>query len=157
MQSGLLFFDAISVKQWRNDITDQIQSMQPPSDNGRACLTFACLAKIRAEIANYEAEYHKLKEATTTLELVLWKAKMNELSQGEKRRSSKRMKLDESDLREQCRISCGAGIVIEQVLPYLLPVEEDNNNSDDTSDEVGDFSDEDGMDENSDEDDDGNY
>ena len=40
--------------------------------------------------------------------------KMNDL-QGKKR------KRDEAGVREQSRISCGADIVIEHMLPYLLP------------------------------------
>ena len=31
------------------------------------------------------------------------------------------MKIEGVDVREQCRISCGADIVIEHMLPYLLP------------------------------------
>ena len=39
---------------------------------------------------------------------------------GERSRS-KRRKVDESNLRKQCRVSCGADIVIQHTLPYLLP------------------------------------
>ena len=64
------------------------------------------------------------------LELALWRAKMNELkSNNPGRRTKKKVKVDESDFRNQCRISCGADIVIEHVLPYLLPAaaKEGNN------------------------------
>ena len=37
-----------------------------------------------------------------------------------KKRSQKKLKLDESCFRNQCRISCGSDIVIEHVLPYLV-------------------------------------
>ena len=38
----------------------------------------AYLAEIRSKLAFYEAEYQELKEATSTLELALWKAKIDE-------------------------------------------------------------------------------
>ena len=37
------------------------------------------------------------------------------------------MKIDEPGFRNQCRISCGADNVIENVLPYLLPAAEEKN------------------------------
>ena len=53
------------------------------------------------------------------LELALWRKKINEerhsttQNLGTKRRN-KKMKQDKSSLREQCRINCGADIVIER-------------------------------------------
>ena len=73
------------------------------------------------------------------LELALWKHKMNDQSRGEKqRRSKKKVKIEESNIREHCRISCGADIVIQHMLPYLVcppvaPSSEDDGNSDDGS------------------------
>lgn len=47
---------------------------------------------------------------------------MNECNQERSgRRRQKKAKIDDPDVREQCRISCGAGIVIEHVLPYIAP------------------------------------
>ena len=57
------------------------------------------------------------------LELALWKTKLEESTgqnQGETRHSKKR-KIDDLDFRKQCRVNCGADIVIEHVLTYLLP------------------------------------
>lgn len=52
----------------------------------------------------------------------MWKNKMNECNQERSgRRRQKKAKIDDPDVREQCRISCGAGIVIEHVLPYISP------------------------------------
>ena len=68
----------------------------------------------------HETEYHKLKEATAMIELALWKKKMSDhcLESNEKRRI-KKMKVEEADLRKQCRVNCGANIIIEHVLPFL--------------------------------------
>ena len=76
----------------------------------------AFLTTIQSKLAEYEAEYHKLKEATTILELALWKNKMNVISQGDEKSN----KIADSDYRKHCRINCGADIVIEHVLSYLV-------------------------------------
>ena len=47
-----------------------------------------------------------------------WKTKLDELKS--QRLGKKRRKIEDSDLRNQCRISCGADIVIEHVLNYLV-------------------------------------
>jgi len=78
------------------------------------------LNRIRSKLVNYEEEYKRLKAATTILELAMWKYKMGE-SDNKKR---KRTEESDSDFREQCRVSCSGDIVIEHVLPYLLPCAE---------------------------------
>ena len=68
-----------------------------------------------------EGKYNRMMEALTMIELELWKMKMNDCCGQQKTRRSKKMRLDDSAMRKQCRIKCGAeaNIVIEQVLPYL--------------------------------------
>ena len=62
-----------------------------------------------------------MKEMTSLLELALWKAKMED--QGETTVGhNKKMKIDQSDFRPLCHTRCGANYVIENVLPYLLPI-----------------------------------
>ena len=79
-------------------------------------------AHFQAILIEYEAEYDKIKEATSLLELALWKIKLNDHDGDGRERQNKKMKIEESDLRRgQCRISCGADIIIHHVLPYLLP------------------------------------
>ena len=71
----------------------------------------------------YESEYQKLKESTSLLELALWKMNIeasdtdNCVAMGD----NKKLKIDVSDFRPQCCISCGADYVIYNVWPYLLP------------------------------------
>ena len=105
---------AIGIREWREEVTRDI-------DNtlfGRR----ARLAEIRANLARYEREYRVLKEATSFLELALWKARISEceggaaaFADGHATRGGPRL------LREECRIVSGADTVIEHVLPYLLP------------------------------------
>ncbi len=101
--------EAIGIKEWRGEITSDI-------DNtlfGRR----ARLTEIRAKLARYEYEYYKMKEATSLLELALWKLKMdaymNEMGYNDIRRKE--------CPREECRIASEADYVIGHVLPYLLP------------------------------------
>ena len=64
------------------------------------------------------------------LELALWKMKLDELNcQGGKgaTQCNKKRKIEDVYLRSQFRISCGADIVIEHVLPYLVEEAPANN------------------------------
>jgi len=81
------------------------------------------IAEVQDHLVHYENEYRTLKEATTLLELALWKKKMDDHCQerNEKRRA-KRVKIEESASRQMCRVGCGADVVIEHVLPYLVRV-----------------------------------
>jgi hypothetical protein len=90
----------------------------------------------------YESEYQKLKESTSLLELALWKARIDDSSMNHGKAmdaGNKKVKIDPSEFRLQCRISCGAVHVIENVLPYILPSDymssyvpdkDDNNEND---------------------------
>ena len=71
----------------------------------------------------YESEYQRLKESTLLLELAMWKARMDDsLDYGKAMgEGNKKLKIDLSDFRLQCRISCGADHVVENVWPYLQP------------------------------------
>lgn len=77
----------------------------------------------KEKLAYFEDKYAKLKEITTILELALWKMRLNENSHQIKKEN------DESSMRQQCRITCGADIVIRHVLPYLITVGDEENSS----------------------------
>ena len=69
-----------------------------------------------------EDKYNRLMEVLTSIELVLWKSKMDDCcGQQTKTRRSKKMKMDDSVMRKHCRLRCGAetNIVISHVMPYL--------------------------------------
>ena len=99
------------------------------------------LSDVKSKLSHYEAEYQQLKKAT----LALWKTKLDELGKGGNTMtmSNKKRKIDGSDLRSRCRISCGADIVIHHVLSYLVvpPPEDcqsDVEDNDSSSEENGD-------------------
>jgi len=104
--------NAIGLKQFRDKMIKELK------DFGRANNKAFCIYTVRSIFTSYEAQYNQLKEATTILELALWKYKMDESESNKKR---KRTEEPDSDFREQCRVSCSADIVIEHVLPFLVP------------------------------------
>ena len=67
-------------------------------------------------------KYNIMIETTTMIELALWKNKMDDCCGDQNRtRLDKKMRMDDTAMRKQCRIKCGAetNIVIKRVLPYL--------------------------------------
>jgi hypothetical protein len=81
----------------------------------------AILRGIRSKLAHFEVELTKLKEVTTILELALWKMNMSENShQDRATQCQKKMKADDSSIRSQNRVTCGADVVIGHVLPFLI-------------------------------------
>jgi len=126
---------AIGLRQWRNEITNAIQVFHDQSDpRSKINLTQSMersyfVPQIKTKLSQYEIEYAKVKESVVLLELALWKKRMSEyvLEQSEGsnlNQSMGRLGLDEEESeRQKCRISCGSDIVIEHVLPYLVPIQ----------------------------------
>jgi hypothetical protein len=107
----------------------------------------------------YESEYRRLKEMTSLLELALWKLRMDNsiLEQGDViGRDNKKMKYDQSNFRLQCRVSCGANHVVENVWPYSLPPDFVRSyvyvNNEDDEDEIDNVDDNTGEEDNDDDD-----
>eukprot|EP00984_Skeletonema_dohrnii_P027338 scaffold16860_cov72-Skeletonema_dohrnii-CCMP3373.AAC.3 len=70
---------------------------------------------------HYKAEHHRyVKEALILLELALWKATLDkEENAASAAGRSKKVKLDAESARKGKRITCGADLVIKNVLPFL--------------------------------------
>jgi hypothetical protein len=65
---------------------------------------------------NYKVEHNRLvNEATTLLELAVWKAKLNEKEEAQ----AKKSKIDVKVVRMEKRITSGADIIIKNVVPFL--------------------------------------
>jgi hypothetical protein len=117
---------------WRDCIYNMIQTSNFKlfGDN------LVILRIIRSRIAYFEDELLKFEEATTILELALWKVRMtvNETFHQESScRRKKKVKADEASSRKQCRVTCGADVIIRLVLPFLITAEIDNACSDSDS------------------------
>ena len=109
--------EALPFKVWRNYITAMIQT----ADYKCNVDNLDTLNRIREKLVHFEDELPKLKEATTILELALWKKRINENNSQQKTfRHQKKIKAEGESNREQCRVTCGADVVIGHVLPYLI-------------------------------------
>jgi hypothetical protein len=122
--------EALAFQLWRDCITNMIHTANFQFNINNLFI----LRRIQAKVAHFEDELLKLKEATSMLELALWKNRLDVNSHKmETNHCQKKMRSDESDVRRQCRVTCGAEIVITHLLPYLITVSEDEE-SDSVSD-----------------------
>ena len=69
---------------------------------------------------HFKADHHRyVKAGTNLLELALWKAKLDEKEDNSVEGSKKKTVVDAESVRKEKRITCGADIVIKNVLPFL--------------------------------------
>ena len=72
------------------------------------------------KIDHYKAEHYRyVKEGITLLELAVWKSKLGEKEEYAAEGETKKAKVDPERERKERRITCGASIVIKNVLPFL--------------------------------------
>eukprot|EP00984_Skeletonema_dohrnii_P036116 scaffold36711_cov161-Skeletonema_dohrnii-CCMP3373.AAC.1 len=78
------------------------------------------------KIDHYKAEHYRfVKEGITLLELALWKAKLDEIEDNYSAEGrTKKAKVDAESARKEKRITCGADMVIKNVLPFLKLVKD---------------------------------
>jgi hypothetical protein len=118
---------SLHLESWRNEIKDEIDSINQTLPNtGATEKTQAIkqwITRVLSRMEHYKSEHQiLLKEAMAILELALWKAKLlNEA--GEKKCNvdevTKKAKIDDKDARKEHRVTCGASIVIKNVIPFL--------------------------------------
>ena len=98
--------DSLGIAKWRIDLENRISGLPKIAKNRDRDIQ---------EVYDRLATYESIKESTPLLELALWKAKIDECR-------NKRARTDgEVSYRGQCRVSCGADIIVRNVLPYLMP------------------------------------
>jgi hypothetical protein len=109
--------EALPFKVWRDHITSMIRTAAFVYGGDNTVI----LLEIQDKLAHFDGELPRLKEATSILEIALWKMKINDNSLEENTIwSQKTIKTDESEIRQQCRVSCGADVVVGHVLPFLI-------------------------------------
>ena len=120
--------NALGDKRWRIDVANLLH-LQDSDD-----LDWH-YQRVHSKLVTYEREYQPRFDAAFLLELAIWKSKIDE----------------SRNMRGQCRINCGAEVIIPNVLPYLFAKKEVGNDSceDESMDESSDDGDSDGMDESS--------
>ena len=116
--------EALPFKVWRDHITIMIRTANFNWNGNNSYI----LREIRSKLDHFEDELPKLKEATTILELAMWKVRMheNDLQDGTTHQL-KKLKTDKSSIRRQCRVTCGADVVIRLVLPYIMTVADEES------------------------------
>ena len=129
--------EALPFKLWRDYVTQMIHAA--PFVHGEEEVNNSTIMhRIQEKLAHFEDELPKLKEATTILELALWKKRINDTNH--KQNSAhyqKKIKTEGASPRQQCRVTCGADVIIGHVLPYLIFTGDDDeylSNESDTDD-----------------------
>jgi hypothetical protein len=111
--------EALAFQVWRDCVTNMIHTAAFVHNGDNT----AILREIQDKLAHFVGELHRLKEVTSILELAVWKLRMNEsILKESTTRHQKKIKTDESSIRQQCRVTCGADIVIGHVLLFLITV-----------------------------------
>ena len=100
--------NAIGVRKWRTDIQNLVYGLHLIEHYN---LTTDC-DTVHSKLISYEQEYRQLKDATLLLELALWKSEIDQNYQTDEQLTA--------DTKGQCRVTCGAGIIIPNILPYLI-------------------------------------
>ena len=101
--------DSLGIGRWREELENRVSSL--PKYGLRVSKRGEDTKAVYDRLATYES----IKEATSVLELSLWKTKIDDSR-------NMRTRTEENDsYKEQCRINCGADIIIRNVLPYLCP------------------------------------
>lgn len=99
--------DVLNVRQWRDELERDVSTFP-----GKAIAREYAARVIYVKLDMYEV----VKEATSVLELALWQKKINDDCAANNKGNAI------SQSREECRINCGAEIIIRGVLRYLLPL-----------------------------------
>jgi hypothetical protein len=124
-------FSSLLLDNWRNEMNDEIERINqllPNTQYRKTAVIQRWMGVVLERITHYKSEHYALlKEFTTLLELALWKAKLDEefgfeealskeVSESNK---AKKAKIDVKTARHEARITSGANIVINNVLPFI--------------------------------------
>ena len=109
---------------WRDEVNQEInrinQVLPNTSADEKAGEIQQWLRSVLRRTTHFRNEHHVLlKEATTLLELALWKAKLDEKEDRSIEGRAKKAKTDTAVARNERRITSGANIVIRSIIPFL--------------------------------------
>ena len=122
--------ECLAFKVWRECIFNMIHTaaFTWAPDYSREHLTAhnnnrSIIHAICTKLDHFDDSLPKLKNVTEVLGLALWKTRINENNhEWGATHCQKRIKTNEASIRRQCRITCGADVIIGHVLPFLIPV-----------------------------------
>ncbi len=123
----LTTISSLQMKSWRDEMKEEIDGINqtlPETPRGKADTINRWIRSVLNRMEHYKTEHKVLvKEAMALLELALWKAKLlNEEGMQRKakeEKTPKKAKIDKESTRKEHRVTCGANIVIKNVLPFL--------------------------------------
>ena len=113
---------SLHMKSWRTEMITEINRINqvlpntPADDKTDAIRQW--IDSVIDKMDNFRSEHIRyVREGISLLELALWKAKLEE--DNSVKRRTKKAKVDAESARKEKRITCGADIVIKNVLPFL--------------------------------------
>ncbi|KAK1738532.1 leucine-rich repeat domain-containing protein [Skeletonema marinoi] len=115
---------SLHMKRWRSEMEEEINRINQvlpttPADNKTEEIR-QWMDSVLDKMNHYKAEHYRyVKEGITLLELALWKAKLGGKEEKSVEGTTKKAKIDAESARIEKRITCGADMVIKNVLPFL--------------------------------------
>jgi hypothetical protein len=117
---------SLHLESWRDEMNEEINRINrvlPYTDSWIKTATIQqWIESVTSRIEHYKTQHNTLlKEATTLLELTLWKAKLDEDKNKEDtlQVKTKKANIDVDSARQEWRITSGASVIIKNVLPFL--------------------------------------
>ncbi|KAK1738544.1 leucine-rich repeat domain-containing protein [Skeletonema marinoi] len=115
---------SLHMESWRNEMQEEIhrinQVLPDAQTRDKTDEIKQWMDSVLDKMDHYKAEHYRyVKEGTNVLELALWKAKLGEKEEKSVDGRSKKAKVDADSARKGKRITCGADVVIKNVLPFL--------------------------------------
>ena len=102
------------------DEIKRINQVLPNTDYGKTWEIEQWMSSVIQRLNHYKTEHCTLlKEATSLLELVLWKANLDD-NQGGEREGVRTTRGSRKRARKEISVTSGASIVIKNVLPFLV-------------------------------------
>ncbi len=119
---------SLHMESWRNEMRDEIdrinQVLPGTTSWQKAGEIQQWIRSIIRRVNRYKSEHSNLlKEATTLLELALWKANLDGNEGGLEREGVRTTRGSRKRARKEMSVTSGASIVIKNVLPFLLLLE----------------------------------
>eukprot|EP00585_Thalassiosira_rotula_P022791 CAMPEP_0196221552 /NCGR_PEP_ID=MMETSP0912-20130531/42925_1 /TAXON_ID=49265 /ORGANISM="Thalassiosira rotula, Strain GSO102" /LENGTH=194 /DNA_ID=CAMNT_0041500071 /DNA_START=141 /DNA_END=725 /DNA_ORIENTATION=- len=121
--------DGIGVAKWKLSIESMVKRVSHGgirafigTINSDIVYLPALIDNIHSKIVFYEQKYRQLKDATSLLELALWKSKIDEsmlIVQCNTIEHGVQPENQAADLKAQCFVNCGADVIIPLVLQFL--------------------------------------
>ena len=116
---------SLHLETWRNEMLEEINRINQtlPNNPEKTTAIQQLLTRVLCRIEHYKSEHKILvKEAMALLELALWKTKL--LYETDEKRCkvdevTKKAKINAGAARKEYRVTCGASVVIKNVLPFL--------------------------------------